>query len=127
MLAHLFSIEHSTAELASRLWKHFGYVRLLVGASLVIGTLGFHAIAIESWSDAFLNSAMLLSGMGPVGDIDRATVAGKIFAALFSLYSGLVFLAIAGILFTPVLHEVLHTVRMRLDRIEALRHSSPIS
>ena len=59
-----------------------------------------------SATDAFLNAAMLLGGMGPVNA--PRTEAGKIFAAFYALYAGLVFLATAAILFTPVLHRVLH-------------------
>jgi hypothetical protein len=44
--------------------------------------------------------------MGPVGDIP--TTAGKIFAGVFALYSGLLFLAVAVLLLTPVFHRLMH-------------------
>ncbi len=56
--------------------------------------------------DAFLNSAMLLGGMGPVNP--PLTHAGKLFAGLFALYAGLLFVVCAAIILTPVLHRVLH-------------------
>ncbi len=59
-----------------------------------------------SWVDAFLNAAMLLGGMGPVHP--PQTVAGKLFAGFYALYAGLAFLVTAGLLFTPVLHRLLH-------------------
>jgi hypothetical protein len=37
-----------------------------------------------------------------------ATPAGKIFAGLFALYAGLIFLVMAGVLLAPVMHRVLH-------------------
>jgi hypothetical protein len=71
-----------------------------------VGTAGFHAFAKQEWLDAFLNASMLLGGMGPVGEFGRAP--GKLFAALYALYAGLVFLIVAGLLMAPVFHHVLH-------------------
>jgi len=50
---------------------------------------------------------MLLGGMGPV-DAPQ-TDGGKMFAGLYALYAGLVFIAAAGLVFVPVLHRLLHT------------------
>jgi hypothetical protein len=68
--------------------------------------LGYVHYERLAWRDAFLNAAMLLGGMGPV-DAPR-TDAGKIFAGLYALYAGLVFLIVAGVLLAPVVHRVLH-------------------
>ena len=59
-----------------------------------------------AWIDAFVNAAMILSGMGPLAEpsTDRA----KLFAGLYALYSGLAVLAIAGVIFAPVVHRFLH-------------------
>jgi hypothetical protein len=59
---------------------------------------------------------MLLGGMGPVGEI-RST-AGKLFATFFALYAGLAFLGMATVLFTPIIHRLLHTFHLeeRIDR-----------
>jgi hypothetical protein len=35
-------------------------------------------------------------------------VRGKLFAGAYALYSGLVFLVLAGIVLAPVLHRILH-------------------
>jgi hypothetical protein len=59
-----------------------------------------------AWRDSFLNAAMLLGGMGPVND--PRTDAGKVFAGLYALYAGLVFIVTAGLLLGPVVHRVLH-------------------
>ena len=56
--------------------------------------------------DAILNAAMILGGMGPVTELH--TTAGKLFAAGYALFSGLLFIAVAGILFGPVFHRFLH-------------------
>lgn len=82
-------------------------IAVIVG-SMLLGTGGFRWIVGESWALAFLNAAMLLGGMGPVGGVENAHTGGKIFAAVFALYAGLIFLIIAGLLLAPVFHRVLH-------------------
>jgi hypothetical protein len=89
-----------------RVARHGGYTMMLVLASLGIGVLGFHGLAGQTTIDALLNSAMLLGGMGPVGDIQND--AGKLFASAFALYAGLVFITAAALLLVPVLHRLLH-------------------
>ncbi len=74
--------------------------------SLLAGMAGYGYFEHLAWRDGFLNSAMLLGGMGPV-DAPR-TDAGKLFAGLYALYAGLVFIVIAGLVFAPVFHRVLH-------------------
>ena len=78
----------------------------LLGVSLALGMIGYVLFENLSWLDAFLNAAMLLGGMGPV-DMPR-TDAGKLFAGLFALYSGLLFLVTASLVLAPVMHRVLH-------------------
>src|SRR5213594_3837079 len=94
-----------------RLARHGIWALLLVLGSLLLGTVGFHVMSRQPWLDAFLNSAMLLGGMGPVGEMGPAW--GKLFAALYALYAGLIFLVIAGLLFAPLFHRILH--RFHLD------------
>jgi hypothetical protein len=78
----------------------------VVAVSLAIGMAGYRYYEHLAWRDAFLNSAMLLGGMGPV-DIPR-TDDGKIFAGLYALYAGLVVLAVVGLLTAPIVHRFLH-------------------
>lgn len=73
--------------------------------------MGYHGIEKLSWMDAFLNSAMLLGGMGPV-DAPK-TDSGKLFAGLYALYAGLVFLVTVAIVFTPIVHRVMHKFHWR--------------
>ncbi|MEO7082878.1 MAG: hypothetical protein ABI442_18540 [Gemmatimonadaceae bacterium] len=102
---------------AGRLLRHFGWTQLLVAVSIVLGTTGYHWIGRVAWIDAFLNACMLLGGMGPVGDL--TTNAGKIFAALFALYAGIVFLAVTVTMITPVLHRVIHKFHWEADHRDA--------
>ncbi len=89
-----------------RMRIHLGYGSIVVVGSLVIGTGGFVTLSHLSLVDGFLNASMLLGGMGPVGDLGGTW--GKLFAALYALYSGLVFLILAGLFLAPVFHRVLH-------------------
>lgn len=74
--------------------------------SLGAGMIGYVQLEQLSWMDAFLNSAMLLGGMGPVNP--PKTDAGKLFAGIYALYAGLVFIVTAALVFTPIVHRVIH-------------------
>ena len=109
---------HASPPSRRRLFSHLtdqaGYAGALVVASLAIGMAGYHWIAGLMWIDAFQNSAMLLGGMGPVGEV--TSPGGKIFAGLFALYAGLVFLAVTALALTPVFHHALHRFHWETDR-----------
>src|SRR5262249_52231501 len=85
--------------------SYFAVALALLAGSLVIGIAGYHGFEGLSYLDAFLNAAMLLGGLGPV-DLPK-TEAGKLFAGLYALYSGLLFLVITAILLGPVFHHAL--------------------
>ncbi len=96
-----------------RLLSHFAVAMALLCASLLMGMAGYGYFENLSWRDAFLNSAMLLGGMGPV-DAPQ-TDGGKLFAGLYALYAGLVFLVVLALLFTPFIHRLLHTFHWETD------------
>ncbi len=102
----LLSIRHFVRRLAG----HSLAALLVVGVSLAVGTLGYHRFGRLAWIDAFLNTSMLLGGMGPVGEL--CTDSGKIFASLFALYSGLMLIAVTTLILAPVLHRILHRVHL---------------
>ena len=89
-----------------RMLDHAVAAAVLVTLSLGIGMTGYAHYENLPWRDSFLNSAMLLGGMGPVNA--PQTPAGKVFAGLYALYAGLVFIITAGVVVTPVLHRLLH-------------------
>jgi hypothetical protein len=97
-----------------RVLLHFIAAVTLLLASLVLGMTGYEYFEHLSWRDAFLNAAMLLGGMGPV-DAPR-TDGGKVFAGLYALYAGLVFLVTAGLVAAPVVHRVMHKFHWEQDR-----------
>lgn len=94
------------ARFVRRLLAHLLLAVLLLLVSLAIGMWGYEHFEELPWRNAFLNSAMLLGGMGPVDPIK--TDGGKLFAGIYALYAGLVFIVTAALVFTPILHRVLH-------------------
>jgi hypothetical protein len=81
---------------------------LFVGVG--IGTVGYRVIAGLNWVDSFLNAAMISSGMGPV---DRMNSSGaKLFAALYALFSGLVFIGVVSVALAPWVHRLFHRIHL---------------
>jgi len=85
----------------------------VIAVGLGFGTLGYHLIAKLDWTDAFLEASMILTGMGPVGVL--TTPGAKIFASLFALFSGLIFISAVTIMVAPVLHRLLHKFHLDDD------------
>lgn len=96
-----------------RIGHSLAVIALLIGLSLGAGMLGYRCLEDLSWTDSFLNASMILGGMGPVNEMK--TEAGKIFAGTYALYSGLAFLVLAGLLFGPVAHRLLHSFHYDAD------------
>jgi len=89
-----------------RVLLHAAIVVGVIAASIAIGMLGYRHFENLAWIDAFLNTSMLLGGMGPIHF--PQTEGGKLFAGFFALYAGLVFIVIAALLLGPVVHRLLH-------------------
>lgn len=90
-----------------RMVAHMCVALVVIAISLLLGMLGYRHYEQMSWTDAFVNAAMLLGGMGPVKTADLSEP-GKLFAGLYALYAGLVFIAVMSIMLAPVVHRVLH-------------------
>jgi hypothetical protein len=95
----------------ARVVRHLGAIAVLIVVSLAVGMAGYRVLAGMRWVDSFLNAAMILGGMGPVGDLPNNTA--KIFAGCYALYSGLLLIAIAGIMLAPIAHRLMH--RLHID------------
>ena len=96
----------SRAAFAGRVARHAAIALALTLVSLAIGMAGYEYYEHLDWRDAFLNAAMLMGGMGPVNM--PLTPGGKLFAGIYALYAGLVFLIVAGLLLVPLVHRILH-------------------
>jgi len=83
---------------------------LILAVSLGIGVIGYRMLAGLGWVDSLLNASMILGGMGPVNSLTSNSA--KIFASLYALFSGMIFLVAAGVLIAPVAHRLLHHFHM---------------
>lgn len=110
--------EHKSKPLATpkvfyrRVIRNIAVALLVVAVSLLIGVFGFCAVADVSWIDGLHNSAMLLSGMGPVLQ-SYPDVPSKLFSSFYAMFSGIVFITNIGLILTPIIHRVFH--RLNLD------------
>ena len=89
-----------------RLGRHASFAGIVVLLALALGMAGYMGFEGMSFVDAFVNAAMILSGMGPITELH--TVGGKIFAGLYALFSGLLIFGIAGLVLVPVFHRLLY-------------------
>ena len=99
-----------------RLSLHAGLAFAIFLPSLAAGMAGYIYFEHLPWRDAFLNSAMLLGGMGPVDG--PKTDGGKLFAGCYALYCGLVVVVSVGILFAPLVHRAIHLFHWRRDHVQ---------
>jgi hypothetical protein len=103
-----------------RVAQHFGVAMTLIGGSLAIGMIGYRSLEGMPWIDAYLNAAMLLGGMGPVGP-ELHTRAGKLFAGVYAMYSGLLVIAAASIILAPMFHRFVHRFHLEEEEEEKRR------
>ncbi len=96
------SREHYSRRLAFHLFLALG----IVGVALLVGIAGYMEFEGLSLLDAFLNASMILSGMGPVKQLEHSPA--KVFAGIYAIVCGLLFFAVAGLVLAPVFHRMLH-------------------
>ena len=100
-------------DFARRVGRSAALSTALIAASLSVGVFGYHVTADLGWIDSLLNASMILTGMGPVAPLH--TDSAKIFASIYALFSGVVFIASAGMVVAPVAHRFLHRFHIELD------------
>jgi len=93
----------------------FSFTLILI--SIGIGIVGYRYYAGLNWIDSFHMSSMILTGMGPV--VEMKTDGAKLFSSCYALYSGVAFLSIVGVFLTPIIHRVLHALRIEKDHGES--------
>jgi hypothetical protein len=98
---------------ALRMLRHALAAFLVITGALLVGILGYHILAGFSWVDSLLNASMILGGMGPVDPVP--TTIGKVFASVYALFSGILFLVVVGVLFAPILHRFFHHFHLEFD------------
>lgn len=100
----------------SRLMRAFLLGLGLIAFSLAIGMVGYsYYFPKLDWADAFVNAAMILSGMGPLAVPE--TTGAKIFSGCYAIYSGLMLVMSAGVVFAPLVHRFLHKLHADEDDV----------
>ena len=118
-MRHLFHFESRGQPLAPpssfalRLARNGLWSACFIIAWLIVGMVGYQGFEGMSVVDAFVNAAMILSGMGPVQALN--TVGGKIFAGLYAIISGIVIFGVAGIALAPLFHRMMHKFHLQDD------------
>ena len=100
----------SRIQFARRAANHVLLALLIIALALGIGVLGYHYFAQLPWLDALLNASMILSGMGPVDTLHQSSA--KLFASVYALFSGLVFIGVASLLVAPFVHRLFHKLHV---------------
>jgi len=96
-----------------RVIRHSVIAFVVIGIALGIGVAGYHQLAGLGWLDSFLNASMILGGMGPVAELHNS--GAKVFAGLYALFSGLVFIAAVSIIIIPLAHRFLHALHLEVE------------
>lgn len=81
-----------------------------ISVALYIGMLGYHVFEGMSWIDSFASASMILSGMGPLTPL--TSFGGKLFAGFYALFSGLIFIAIVVLIFSPIIHHFFYKIHL---------------
>jgi hypothetical protein len=79
-----------------------------------VGIIGYHWAAGLSWLDALVEASMILSGMGPISPL--LTTPAKVFASLYALFSGLIFVLAMGIVLSPLMYSLLNQFQVNLKK-----------
>lgn len=112
-------LEHHKEQLVTiphflkRVGKYTLFACILIILSVFMGTAGYHLLGRLSWLDSFHMACMILTGMGPVAEMK--SVSAKVFSSLYALYSGIAFLTITAVIFTPIIHRILHILQLEKD------------
>jgi hypothetical protein len=103
----------SRSRFVRRMLKAIGVWWVLTLCGLLIGMAGYSYFEGMSPPDAYVNAAMILSGMGPLGELK--TAAGKIFAGSYAIFSGLIIVIATSFVLAPIFHRVLHHFHVETD------------
>lgn len=81
-------------------WYKIWWAAIFLIISLAIGIIGYCYFAKLHFVDSLLNASMILGGMGPVDVLPNDS--SKIFASVYALYSGIVFLVLIAFLIDSI-------------------------
>jgi hypothetical protein len=93
----------------------FGIILLLLW--LGIGMVGYKSTTPGfDWYDCLLNASMILSGMGPaIPEGIILSPAAKVFASIYAIISGVLFISALAILIAPIAHRIFTNLHLEDD------------
>jgi len=97
-----------------RIWNNALFAMLIMSICLLIGVVGYKlTIPQFDWYDSLLNTSMILSGMGPIIDVNIVlTNQVKVFPSVYAFFSGIVLISTIGILIAPLAHRFFHKLHL---------------
>ena len=104
----------SRRKFLARMLVAIGLWMVLTMVGLAIGIAGYAAFEGMSFVDAYVNAAMILSGMGPLGELK--TTAGKVLAGSYAILSGLIIVIATGFVLAPIFHRILHSFHVETTK-----------
>ena len=93
-----------------RLYHHIFMAFLIVLLTLVIGVAGHVYYDDMAIGSALVASITLAGGLGLT--IIPETTAGQLFASLYGVLSGYVYIATSSIVIAPIAHRILHKLHL---------------
>ncbi len=99
---------------AARMGLAVGMWAVVTLAGLAVGMAGYVYFEDLGPVDAFVNAAMILSGMGVFDELKNPNA--KIFAGFYALLSGLIILVATTFILAPVFHRILHRFHVDEER-----------
>jgi hypothetical protein len=91
------------------------FALLLIAISLGIGIIGYEYFCSLAFIDSLYMSSMILTGMGPIPNVEIASNAGKLFSSAYALFSGVAFLGTSAVFFAPIIHRILHILQVEVN------------
>ncbi len=106
--------ERSISLFIRKFLSYLGLSALFICLGLLVGIVGYHWAAGLSWLDSLVEASMILSGMGPISPL--TTTSAKVFASLYALFSGLIFVLAMGIVLSPLVYSLLSQLQVNLKQ-----------
>jgi hypothetical protein len=97
-----------------RLWRNTLWALAVVAVALAAGMAGYAYFGSMGPAEAFANAAMILSGMGPLTQLE--TTGGYLFEGAYALVCGLLFFALAGFVLAAPLHHLVRRFHLEDER-----------
>jgi hypothetical protein len=86
----------------------------MIALWLGVVILGYYATIPEfDFFDSLLNASMIIGGTGSMIDPDiHLSGSAKVFASLYAMISGIIFISAFAILITPMAHRFFHQLHL---------------